>query len=571
MKRFTLLVAAVAALFATSCVKEQLSDVQVNGADAIVSFSVAAPELGSRAIGDGLKATHLVYAVYDEDWNYLTEGTATFNNLVANVSLRLVNNKEYNFAFWASVEGNAYYTFNTATATVEVDYSGAANDENRDAFWGHKTGLVVNGTMNETVQLYRPFAQVNWGTNDVEAARIGGFDITTTGTAVYEAEAYTTLSLKDGSVGGLQNVTFTAANLVSNTTGEALVTASLGNYTWLAMNYLLWSADQGTLTVNKLTVTDNVGQQVVVSYPNANVQRNYRTNLVGSLLTDQVNIVVEIVPVFDGEYTNEELPVKVTSADQLRSEINSTPIGDTKDIVLAAGTYEGLFNVQGNKTVNISSVDGAVIDGLVNAMDWATVTLNGLTLQNTNNVGTNLLNRDDQKGACVGAYVANITLVNCTLNVLQTIGGIYIDADRTDGWAADWDGYNLRVKNCVFNCQGNRPIQCRANVLIDGCTFNDQYRYSAQIRFNPADASEKVTFTNNTIVDPCVTSGKPFAAGLSLKTSDEVKDVVFDIAGNTMQSSLFTELLYVYDNANLANLHLDTCTIPSGVTFVPEP
>ena len=309
MKKIFTLLTAVVAMLATSCVKDATDDVQVTGAEGLVTFTVEAPEFGSRTlIGNGQKATSLVYAVYDKNWEYLTEGTAEFQNLVANVSLRLVNNKEYNFVFWASVPGNTYYTLDTRTATVEVSYEGEANDENRDAFFGQLKGLVVDGTMNESVKLYRPFAQVNWGTNDVAEAKIGGFDITTAGTAVYEAEAYTSLSLKDGAVDGLTTVTFAANELVSNSyvdendAAEQLVTKAGASYTWLAMNYLLWTADEGTLTYNKLTIEDNLGQKVVVSYPNANVRRNWRTNLVGSLLTDQTNITVEIVPGFEDQY-----------------------------------------------------------------------------------------------------------------------------------------------------------------------------------------------------------------------------------------------------------------------------
>ena len=512
MKRFTLLVAAVAALFATSCVKEQLSDVQVNGADAIVSFSVAAPELGSRAIGDGLKATHLVYAVYDKDWNYLTEGTATFNNLVANVSLRLVNNKEYNFAFWASVEGNAYYTFDTATATVEVNYSGAANDENRDAFWGHKTGLVVNGTMNESVQLYRPFAQVNWGTNDVLAAKTGGFDITTTGTAVYEAEAYTTLSLKDGSVGGLQNVTFTAADLVSNTTGEALVTASLGSYTWLAMNYLLWSADQGTLTVNKLTVTDNVGQQVVVSYPNANVQRNYRTNLVGSLLTDQVNIVVEIVPVFDGE---------------------------TDILVATAGSWTEFTEALANSDY-ITLTDDITYNGNYTLTKDITIDLNGKSLEISNpSLALNISSDATIVNGTIEGKVYARSGSDITFEGV-TFGGSVNGGGSTEGAVQIQGGCNVYMKDCTFdatnsNTTKSRPLSIQATssgtYVFENCSFKSNLNQN-QVYVNSLSGTAKLSFINcnfnNKTPNIMFAASYPFT-GLTMTGTTKLSSVTLEI------------------------------------------
>ena len=524
MKKLFLMMTAVAAMLATSCVQDVAEDVQISGAEGVVLFSVEAPELGSRAeIGDGTKASHLEYVVYDAQWSYLTEGTATFNaDLKATIELRLVNNKEYNFAFWASVKDNDYYTFDKNAATVTVDYSGKANDENRDAFFGQLTGLVVNGTMNESVKLYRPFAQVNWGTNDVAAAKTAGFDISTTGTVVYEAEAYTTLNLKNGAVDGLQAVTFTAADLVSNTGDkEQLETKEHGNYTWLSMNYLLWTADQGTLTSNKITITDDKNQQVVVSYPNANVRRNWRTNLVGALLTDQTNIVVEILPGFADQYDVElwdgqaKQPAVVNGIYQINdaaelawffgkkmdksaillNDINLagltvTPInggipvssmsesgrqvfdGNGKTIsnftVSTTDMSGGLFATLTSDTVKNLTIDGAtvVVDGngeqyaaIVAGKAYGQCVFENVTVKNSKVDGINKV------GAIVGHIEdAELTIANCTIENTTVenheVGTRAANPDAEVGLAGMAVGY--------INADFNSTIE----VAIKGCTMN---------------------------------------------------------------------------------------------------
>ena len=565
MKKFYLLLTAIAALFVTSCANEPLADdIQVSGAEGIVNFSVEAPEFGSRTmIGNGLKATHLVYAVYDNQWNYLTEGTATFQNLVANVSLRLVNNKEYNFVFWASVEGNSYYTLDTTTATVTVSYAGKANDENRDAFFGQLKGLVVNGTMNESVKLYRPFAQVNWGTNDVADAKRVGFDITKTSgaTVTYTTKAYTTLDLKEGAVSGLTDVAFEAQTHVSNsyvdeTGADELLKTKAGNtYHWVSMNYLLWSADQGTLDVNKIVIEDGKGQQVEVSYPNANVRRNWRTNLVGALLTDQANITVEIVPGFDDQYdveVEEYVSTSVTTTAQLEDAINNA----TAPLVITLGeqtraTSDLVFEfdeIEIPSGKDITIVAGEGVNATLNGQFFVTgrLQIEGVTLSNEKATTEGI----SKKGGNA-IYVQTegyLAVRNSTFEVVKATG--------ITSWWSTGKGTNVVVENCVFNCHGNRPLQIESNATITGCTFNDPYRYAAQLTCSNAI----VNFHNNTLTQS-TTSGKP-TYGLQLTSDYGNSNLVINGSGNTIEGKDATDALYVYETGTgTSNGFVDLATI----------
>ncbi len=327
MKKSIFTLMSIVALFAASCTTDATSDVQmVGGEEAVVTFSVQTTGLGSRAvdINDGKKATELTYAIYDEAWNHLQTYEAEFENgsLVKEFSLRLVKNKTYNFVFWAQNPNVTCYTMDFETAgqkpSVSVNYDAlVANNDNYDAFFGQELALTVNGTVNKTVYLKRPFAQINFGTDDLQAAKDLGFDLAQAKVSV-TTMTYSKFFLNDGAVdGATREVTFTEADAIDKTAADKnLSTESHGDYHWVSMNYILWpnpdvAADASKdLSLSKCEMTIAVTGQtpIKVEVPQAPARRNWRTNLVGSLLTEQGNIKVEILPEFEGEY-NTSLPL----------------------------------------------------------------------------------------------------------------------------------------------------------------------------------------------------------------------------------------------------------------------
>ena len=326
--------------FATSCVSADVDEVQMASGDGVVNFTLAAPQHNSRVIADGKSATDLTCAVYDANWNYLTtvKGEFTGGALTTTVSIRLVNAKTYNFVFWAEVPGNTHYTKNFGTTpgeqvlepNITVNYNsgvaGDANDETRDAFFGKLLNLTINGTMNEYVPLKRPFAQINFGTLDTEAAKVGGFDITTATVSKFTTRAYTTLNLANGEATDEVDVEFTDNELPVEDLYLMADTQKTTPYNWLAMNYILWPETEGSLSTCTMVITDNdaTPESVEIKYPNAPVRRNWRTNLVGNLLTDNVIIEVEILPIPENEY-NVDVPETVYA---------TVPDNNTEDVVL---------------------------------------------------------------------------------------------------------------------------------------------------------------------------------------------------------------------------------------------
>ena len=179
MKSFKYLAAAALTLLAVGCNKEQVTEVP-DGQMVDVTFTAALPgEMATKALGDGQTAKTLYVSVYENDTEKTHLGdldkTATFTDLKTQVNFSLVKGKTYNFVFWAQAEGATCYDIDDLK-NIKISYDGAvANDETRDAFYATRKELKVNGALTETIKLYRPFAQVNFGTADLFDAAAAGF------------------------------------------------------------------------------------------------------------------------------------------------------------------------------------------------------------------------------------------------------------------------------------------------------------------------------------------------------------------------------------------------------------
>ena len=303
MKSTKYIFAAALAVLALGCNKEQVAvDGTPDGEEVAVTFAAELPGTITKAIGDGLTAKNLSVAVYDDASNaagthiVALDKTAVFDALHTTVEYSLVKGKTYHFIFWAQADG-APYTFNPDTKKVAIDYTGAANDEKRDAFYAVKT-LKVTGPATEPVQLHRPFAQVNFGTSDSAAATTAG--VTPTASLFTATDAASSFDVFAGVGTDPVRISFTEASLPA----EQLTLKDGTSYTYLAMNYFIPAGKLSETHVSNLSATfKGASDDVVISVPSAKVQANYRTNIVGNLLTDQVVFNVEIVPAFEDETT----------------------------------------------------------------------------------------------------------------------------------------------------------------------------------------------------------------------------------------------------------------------------
>ena len=385
MKRLFLFLAVAGLMATTACSRDEMESAGMNG-DGVVTFSARLPEqLQTRSMGDGQTARKLTYAVYaaGEQTPLLTsesEGAPAveFTDLKAQLTLRLTTGKSYDVLFWADAYGQKDesnpYKVDYQAQTVTVDYAAAeSNDESRDAFFGSVTGMKVTGAMSQDVTLVRPFAQVNVGTDDLEEAVAGGLQSAALATSMSATNVPTTLNLLNGTTTGSTSVDF-ASHAVPT---ESLVVSGR-TYTYLAMNYLLMGADKTTTNI-AFAFTDGATTGNL-TFSNVPVQRNYRTNIIGSVLTGDVDFDIDIDPGFGepdhnlsqllfaaengGTVELEEnmtLEQEITVAEGKKMELNL----NRHDIVFDSEELYTAFNVNGDMVINgpgnISYKNGGIL------------------------------------------------------------------------------------------------------------------------------------------------------------------------------------------------------------------
>ena len=250
-KLFISLVAIAAAVFATSCTNDLL-DEGVKGGNR-VTFNISTPELATRAFGDGTTATDLYYAVY--------EGNTLLNDISVtpgetpvrlqdgktSIMLDLASGITYNLIFWAAAPDAIGTLYNVDFANKSMSLINpdtfVSQNENLDAFYAYvKEFDPADANADTTIELYRPFAQLNAISTDAADA-LANSGVTISKSTV-KAELYNSFNLTDGTVSNLAEKTLEAGNILSPEL--------------LSMNYLFAPAEGYTPNVT-FTFENNKG------------------------------------------------------------------------------------------------------------------------------------------------------------------------------------------------------------------------------------------------------------------------------------------------------------------------
>lgn len=479
MKIIKYLAAASLTLLAVSCNKEQVTEVP-DGQTVDVTFTAALPgEMATKAIGDGQTAKKLYVSVYENDdakTKLELDKTATFTDLKTQVTFSLVKGKTYNFVFWAQAAEGAPYDV-TDLKNIKISYEGAeANDEKRDAFYATRKELKVNGALTETIKLYRPFAQVNFATADYEEALKAGFvPAVSSFTASEAASTFDTFAAKgENPVSVALTETEVPADVLKTLDGKT--------YTRLSMNYLIPVGAQGESHNIDVAATfkANNGEPVSVSAPNAPVQNNYRTNIIGNLLTSQVIFNIEIVPIFNepdndidlvniknvaslkalfatgGSATlSEDLvvnePISVATGAEVTLDLNGKTVTNTEDLWDEATEKYSIFEVAGGAL----TLKG---DGTVKAKENDCYAL-------LVSDGGHLIIED-------GTYVGNIDALHVYEGLAEIKGGSYSIQQLCP--LTGHGPYDF-----VLNCKNENYAAGKANIIVTGGSFQG---------FDPANA-----------------------------------------------------------------------------------
>ena len=513
MKKFLFFGALVAMLLGTAACS---SDMEPTMGDDMVRFTIELPgNIDSRTIADGLTANKLTVAVYDETGAELTQ--LKVNKDIPHqttVEFKLVKGQKYSFAFWAQAP-NAPYTFDTATKTVNVDYANAkSNDETRDAFYAYRADLVVTGPIQETIYLYRPFCQLNYGASDYNDAIAAG--VTATKSAVTVNHAATAFNLETGATTGDVEVTFTKEILPDD---PETLTVNETAYQWMAMNYFLVPNNQATIETSLQLYEGDAADPVRdITVPNVPVEKNHRTNIVGNLFTEDVNFLVIIDERFDQPDYIRDLNRPVVEEGKLL--VNGNVYDDLATAIAAAngavvymgkGTYDDQITVGNGETVKLAAGkdlnrDEVVISKQIKATEGATLELDGITVHgnpsanqagidaegatvklnavtSTGNRGMNIFGScnvtiENSEFVATGSYCRGLNIgdgnntvvvkgskISATdyyaLNFISSADNENVTLTNCDiyGWAI----VNMWGKNCTINAEGCKCVSINKN------------------------------------------------------------------------------------------------------------
>lgn len=525
-KLFLGMFAAAGMLLATSCSNDELDVVQ-SGNEAQVTFSLAAEGgIATRAISDGTGAKKLVYAVYNANGELIktianadvngqiVDNSAFDNGLTENVTITLAKGQQYTVAFWAQDPKCTAYT-TTDLENVEVDYAGLNNDETRDAFFKAET-FTVTGNTEINVVLKRPFAQINVGVyqTDWNAAVASGIEIEKSKVTIEKAA--TSINLLTGEVEGEETVEYGFATIPTQFTTPETLDVDLDKdgtkekYVYLSMSYIL--ANDATTGYAKATLEDLDFTFAPKSGNNINfseglnavpVQRNWRTNIIGKILTGDVTFNITIDPIYDGEYNNGKAqPVNINGVYYATIQDAVNNVKDGEVIKVATGTYTEVVKVTGGKNFTLEAAGPNVV---IAALDHqsngtpSTVKVKGITFDNSVTTAGWFTGTAQNIAPCVGAWGGNLTFEDCAFIVAGTSGK---ETGVMTWWTTENNVMSLSFNNCTFEGKDDHAnaramqIYGYVNMEVNNCSFNTKKDYTLKY---VAQNGNIATFSNNIV------------------------------------------------------------------------
>lgn len=285
MKRLIYLLLAMP-LFFTSCSKdeEMVSEESVQ-----VSFSTELPKrIGTRAGTTDLNVNKVVCAVFEdgEEISTLREVITIQEGEDIVFAPRLIKGRTYDVVFWAMKDDN--YDVDDMTAITRASGATAAESE-FDAFT-KSVEVEVTGSKSETVTLRRPLAQLNLGVTQDDWDAVASektFAMTPTKMVITLTGKDTFNALTGSAIGEDKEVTYTL-----DVSGEDLV-AGDETYKSIAMCYVYPDAGQENIDITyTIYDQDNDVIREDVTIQNIPLENNYRTNVVGGLLTGTITYTI---------------------------------------------------------------------------------------------------------------------------------------------------------------------------------------------------------------------------------------------------------------------------------------
>ena len=435
MRKYLLLFASAALLF-TGCSKEKFGQDAVSDGETVeVSIETSLPMSGpaTRAVwdndGNAAYVDHWIMEVYDKDEAlYDRKELKGQTGLTKTFTVTLIKNQNYKFVFWADREGSYETAKLTDIKAVLSSDSRQAGKDSLDAFFCMKP---YKSTRSESVSavLNRPFGQVNVVTLDTKkvfdeignAAEYGKFipkNLKVT------AKVYNGFNALADTLADLKPVTLTESECYGKTPYSY---ADHRDSTTLFMDYLFVGKEQEL--VDLAFEFESHGEKVEYAFASVPMQRNYRTNIFGNLLSDDAEWTVTVDPIWKTPDTD-IIPVVSVSLD--KSDMTLF-VGDDTTLVATALPE----NATQDRGVTWASSDEKVAtvdeDGKVKAVAIGTATITATSKANVLEKATCTVTVDHEF-----VEMAGLKWAACNIGAENpTKAGWYFSWGNIDGYVHD--------------------------------------------------------------------------------------------------------------------------------------
>ena len=279
MKKVIFTVLCAAALLC-GCSKE-MSDDTTTCTYTVVTESVAtkatADNDGHAACVDRCQVQIWMKTGADEYTLYKVPSVTATDNTHYTFTATFVKNQKYRIVVWADKTG--CYTLGEDAVVTRVSKT-VDNDDALDGFFACEDVDAANA-LGGNIYAKRPFAQLNVITTDLE--KIPAQFIPKKVSISYEAPV--SMNLLTGKLGAKETVSVANADVYFSAAAAAST---------LSMDYIFAEADREVM--GDISYTIHYTEDITRTFSNVPVQRNYRTNIVGDLLSLEGEFQVIVDP-----------------------------------------------------------------------------------------------------------------------------------------------------------------------------------------------------------------------------------------------------------------------------------
>ena len=581
MKKLFYCAAALATMFFAACQQESLEPAEKGTA---VNFTVAVPgEISTKAVADGNNVDELYYAIYKYDEtsksheNGVDNADATplasgrVDRTAAkhfNVTFDLLADQNYVAIFWAQVKvADPFYVWpengdlRTITFADKKDADGnwaaVANLEERAAFF-RTYEFNTTTPQDHKVDLYRPFAQLNLGTTlaslepqqeganvdyviDVEESQVKVTGLATafntiSGLGVEDICGKADEAYSNTFVFTLNDV-ITASTITDDTAEREYLTVKDKegkdvSYEWVAMNYF-FATDNGNVKVDYEIVTDK--GVVTNTVDNVPVKENFRTNIIGNLLTSKTDFEIIVDAAF--EQPDYDLHM-VFDEYQLQAALDAATVAGDYTFYVGADIV-GDVTVTQREGVNIV-IDGSKYEKPEGPKFDGVITINGNARAN-------------------GAETLTIKNLNFQTKTAKT----FIDAPTKINGKYNYS-HNVTVENCTFSAETYNEgvvgikLFTTYNAVVRNCSAKNIHSLAQFQSTDNATVIENVTVENckngislGNIASATITGANISAKGYGVRLDGEkTREVAVTISESTIAA---------YIPVNVRKMNNDAC------------